>query len=191
MDRPYLDKISTAPHVPNLDGQTGYTSTDSMPDMSHTGIQTKIHPYIPSAVTPSGKITNEYRIKSYKTMGQLHRENLAANSMEITFKRSHKQFIDKVLCQMEDDRLRKNDRTLQYLKTNKEKLGFSENFGETDMNATSNNGTDSGTGKIRVINRLTLFKSLLAESEAPQSVKRFGKINSPPRGRKTNETTFT
>ena len=191
MDRPYLDKISTAPHVPNLDGQTGYTSTNSMPDMSHTGIQTKIHPFIPPAVTPAGKITNEYRINSYKTMGQLHREHLAANSMEITFKRSHKQFIDKVLCQMEDDRLRRVDRTLQYLKTNKEKLGFSENFGETDMNAT-NKGTDSGNEKIRVINRMTLFKSLLAESEAPQSVQRFGKINSPPRGKKkTNETTFT
>ena len=190
MDRPYLDKISTAPHIPNLDGQTGYISTDCMPDISHTGIQTKIHPFIPPAVTPGGKITNEYRVNSYKTMGQLHREHLAANSMEITFKRGHKQFIDKVLCQMEDDRLRRVDRTHKYLKTNKEKLGFSENFGETDLNAT-NKAIDSGHEKIRVINRMTLFKSLLADSDAPQSVKRFGKLSSPPRGKKEHGATIT
>ena len=183
---PYLDKITTAPHVPKLDGQSGYVTVDSFPDISHTGIQTKFRPYIPPAVSPAGTLTNDYRTKSYEKMGELYREHLAANSSEATFKRSHKQFIDKVLYQLEEDRLRKVDRTIQYLQFNKEKLGFSGNYGSAG--ASANTEENENIDQTRVINRMTLFKSLLAESGAPPSLVRYGKINSPPRGKKRSDT---
>lgn len=183
----YLDKISTAPHVPNVEGQIGFISTDSFPDISHTGVQTKFRPYVPPAVTPGGKLRADYRTNTFEMACSLTREDMAANSTEITFKRSHKQFIDKVLLEMEEDRLRKIDRTLHSLSSTKAKLGLGEHFGTTKANSSS---IPNEKKKIRVINRMALFESLLADSEAPMGLKRYGTISSPGRSSRRSANTL-
>jgi len=147
----------------------------------------EFRPYVPPALTPSGRLTYSYRSNTFEASCNLHREHLAANGVEVTFKRSHKQFIDKVLCQMEEDRLRKLERTTAYLQSTKGTLGFSENFGLSDNHQSNESKNSKPQTKIRVVNRMSLFESLLAESEVPPNVKRYGIISSPPKGKKRDE----
>ena len=128
--KPYLDKVVTQPHVPQPSGQVGYCTMNHFPNLSHTGIRCKFEQQTPYATSTDGRITNSYKANAFKTHSMVQRELIKLNSRETVFKAGHKQFIDKVMCDMEATRRDKYERHNKHWNTSKSKLGFSDSFNQ-------------------------------------------------------------
>jgi hypothetical protein len=121
----YLDKLVTEPHVPKRKGQIGFYSTENIPDLSHTGCTTFYHPQ-PMTAYDQKKMTirKSYREKANDKIKVLHREMIAANTIETTFNKGHKQFIDKLLVEMDIEKRAKLKKTQASWKSEKTQIGF-------------------------------------------------------------------
>lgn len=136
MDRkPFLDKISTAPHIPSQDGQYGLVSLKNFPDLSHTGIRSKFEKQVPYATAKDGTILPSYKANAFKTTRMIERGLVKLNAREDVFKTGHKQFIDKVLCDMESTKQDKHRRQMKHWNSGKGKLGFSDSFNSMSSSA--------------------------------------------------------
>ncbi len=140
-NKPYLDKVVTAPHVPRQPGQIGFHTTKNFPDLSHTGLRSKFEPQVPSATTADGRITDQYKRQAFLRNSAVERQLVKLNSREDVFKTGHKQFIDKVLCDMEDTKRRKSDRHMKHWNSSKSQLGFADSFNNTSGNVISSTTT--------------------------------------------------
>lgn len=193
----YLDKFVTEPHFPTQVGTKGYYSTQIMPDLSVTGIETKFQPKsIIVADARTANLTQQYKEQTYNRIKTLHRESLAANSHQPVFMRSHNQFIDKVLVEMDGEKQVKLNRTLKTWKgKEKEIQKLQEEFGfSPEMEFEGRIGTGSLSSnqslpsiknakskrslagkapnindnhKVRVFNRMSMFTSLLKSTPPP------------------------
>jgi hypothetical protein len=201
--RPYLDKIVDNPHVPHTEGYSDLNSTATFPNLKHTGLRSSFEPVTVTVATPDGRITNDFKQQSYSTLRDIYREDIELKSREVTFKKSHKQFMDDILQDMEAKKRAGLDRKTKYFNSKKAKLGFSDKFNELDhqnhpdsslessqeiiaktMPSTSQTVRSAHTSsynaegrKQRSVNRVTLFKNLLETTDPPKSpTQRFGTL---------------
>jgi hypothetical protein len=141
--RPYLDKVVTAPHMPKQDGQIGFHTTKFFPDLSHTGIRCKFEKQTPNATASDGRLTVSYKTKAFKRTSLIERGLIQLNSREDVFRTGHKQFIDKVLCDMENTKKDKNNRHMMHWNTSKSKLGFADSFNSQVTNTAMDENDES------------------------------------------------
>lgn len=71
-------------------------------------------------------IRKSYREATNDRIKVLHREMIAANAIEKTFNKGHKQFIDKLLVEMEAEKRVKLNKTQMSWKAEKRTIGFGE-----------------------------------------------------------------
>jgi hypothetical protein len=189
---PFLDKITTASHMPTPEGQVGFcsTSTDSFPDLEHTGIRTKFQPRITPTTNPHGRITGMYKDAAFEKVATIHRDHCALVSTEDVFKSGHKQFIDKVLLDMQESKMKRTARELKCYTSEKKRIGFDDTQFSYDKGGRDDEVRTDSPGrvttrtlgvseprKIRVFNRMSLFNSILESTEPPKSPrKRYGLI---------------
>lgn len=139
---PYLDKLSTSAHLPASEGQHGYcsTSADSFPDLEHTGVRSKFQPKITLTVNPHGTLTGIYKLKAYERVRSIHREDCAEQGKELAIKTGHKQFIDKILLDMEEAKNKRFHKEMSCYRTQKTNMGYSTN--EFSFEPANNNKDD-------------------------------------------------
>ena len=126
---PFLDKIVTAPHFPKPEGQVGYVSMETFPDLSHTGVRTKFEPKVEAITYSDGSLTENFKTNSSNSMSYIYREEENLNNKEEIFAKSHKQVITKILIEMELSKKEMLDRKNKYMNSSKNKLGFETDFG--------------------------------------------------------------
>lgn len=142
----YLDKLVTEPHVPKMKGQIGFYSTTNIPDLSHTGIESTFQPYGMTAYDQKKmSIRKSYREATNDRIKVLHREMIAANAIEKTFCKGHRQFIDRLLVEMEGDKRKKLNKTQKSWKSEKNAVGF----GETEFKFFADSSTPAATSSAR------------------------------------------
>jgi hypothetical protein len=199
--RPYLDKIVDNPHVPHTEGYTDLNSIATFPNLKHTGLRSSFEPVTVTVATPDGRITSDFKQQSYHTLRDIYREDIELKSREDTFKKSHKQFMDDILQDMETKKRAGLERKTKYFNSKKAKLGFSDKFNELDHNHDSSlessqeiipktmpstsqtvrtalSSYNAEGRKQRSVNRVTLFKNLLETTAPPKSpTQRFGTLS--------------
>lgn len=124
---PYLDKITTSPHIPSVPGQVGYVSVseETFPDLEHTGVRSKFQPKIIPTVDSHGKVTKIYKYNSNDRVSAVHHEECKMNGREGPITLGHKQFIDKILLDMQETKMLRMSRELRCYRTQKKELGYS------------------------------------------------------------------
>lgn len=130
--KPFLDKISSGPHF-GSQAPIGIREDQFVliPNLQHTGIKTELHaPEIP-ITNPEGRITPFYKDFSQKKLQPIYRDKKQFDSREVVFKKGHKQFIDKVLVDMEDKKQKQVHRQLKHFSSKKSELGFDQSFNST------------------------------------------------------------
>lgn len=190
MDRkPYLDKICDNPHMPHVEGYKNLNSSTTFPDLKHTGIKSMFEPETVTTATPEGRITADFKQQSYLTMRDIFRDDVELKSRELVFKRSHKQFMDQILLDMDEKKSQSLDRRAKHWAATKSNLGFNDQFNShlhgggsvASENRLETLHTTQSTKKERTqraVNRIILFKNLLETVEPPPSpTKHFGTIS--------------
>ena len=131
--KPYLDKIITSPHLPKLPGQRGYSSVKTFPDISHTYLHSKFESdnSVP-ATSADGKITIAFKTKAFYTLKPIHKGLAELDAAENVCRIEHRQYLDKMLVDMEESRKSKYDRRMKYWRSSKEKIGFGDTFNAYD-----------------------------------------------------------
>lgn len=142
--RPFLDKISTSAHLPPKPGQRGFCSVKTFPDLSHTYIRTKFDKGNPSSSTPDGRMTKEFTMRVKRKICTLHRGIAVLDAKEAAFKVDHKNYIDKLLLDMEATRMDQSQRRMAHWDSTKTGLGFSDKFNYTGESERTR-GTGAGT----------------------------------------------
>lgn len=194
--RPYLDKISNNAHIPAAEGCTNLNSTTVFPDLRHTGLRSIFEPASVIVATPEGRITTDFKKESYMTLKDIYHDDIELKNREVMFKKSHKQFIDDILMDLETKKSQSLEKRSKFWSSNKSKLGFSDHFNskydDKDHLATMSTGqrshsppktvssfADKEERKQKPVNRMLLFKALLETTDAPKSPNpRFGTISS-------------
>eukprot|EP01038_Epipyxis_sp_PR26KG_P010140 gene10140-13641_t len=159
MDRkPYLDKTFSLPHVPPQYGETGFVSTspDCFPDLKHTGLKSKFERKVIPTVNPDGRLSIAYKMKTQQDISNIKRDELEFISRENVIQKGHKQFIDKILCEFEEDRIHKNKKYMKSWSRSKESLGFANSFGSLGLKG----GESEESGMSVELNNLNSFDSL-------------------------------
>jgi hypothetical protein len=126
--RPYLDKLVTSPHVPKQPGQVGYCSRKLIPDLSCAGIHSEFQPKREVVTTADGRLTNTFILNAYRSMRDIQRGIVVLNSKEEVFKVGHRQYIDQLLVDMENEKRDKHERRMRHFHKKKSVLGFDESF---------------------------------------------------------------
>jgi hypothetical protein len=126
--RPYLDKLVTSPHVPKQPGQTGYCSRKLIPDLTCTGIHSEFEPKTDPVTTADGRMTKVFVLNAYRTMRELQRGITKQNAQEEIFRIDHRQYIDKLLVDMEEEKKDKHERRMRHFKRTKDSMGFAGSF---------------------------------------------------------------
>ncbi len=126
--RPYLDKLVTSPHLPKMEGQTGYCSRQLIPDLSCAGIHSEFEPKTMPTITSDGKMTKVFVMNAFRTMSDIQRGIVKQNAKEEIFKLDHRQYIDKLLVDMESSKRDKHVRRMKHWKTSKDAMGFNGSF---------------------------------------------------------------
>lgn len=134
--RPYLDKLVTSPHIPKQEGQIGYCSRKLIPDLSCTGIHSELEEKKQPVTTADGRMTKVFVLNAYRTMRELQRGITIQNAQEEIFKLDHRQYIDKLLVDMEEEKKSKHARRMRHFKKNKDSLGFGGSFEAYQNSAT-------------------------------------------------------
>ena len=127
-NRPYLDKLVTSPHVPKQAGQTGYCSRKLIPDLSCAGVHSEFEPKTEPVIAADGRMTKVFVLNAYRTMRELQRGITAQNAKEEIFKIDHKQYIDKLLVDLEKEKKDKHQRRMRHFKSTKDLIGFGGSF---------------------------------------------------------------
>lgn len=127
-NRPYLDKLVTSPHIPKQEGQTGYCSRHIIPDLSCAGIHSEFEPKTIPIITADGKMTKVFVMNAHRTMRELQRGIVKQNAQEEIFKLDHRQYIDKLLLDMEGSKRDKHERRMRHWKSSKDAMGFGGSF---------------------------------------------------------------
>jgi hypothetical protein len=121
--RPYLDKICSGPH---LMGQRPGIREDTIvliPPLKHTGIKSDLQEQEIPVTNPEGRITYHYKHQSKKRLQPIYRDHQELSHREITFKKGHKQFIDKVLMDMEEKKRNQYERQMKHWKSSNQRSG--------------------------------------------------------------------
>lgn len=126
--RPYLDQLVTSPHIPKQEGQIGYCSKKLIPDLSCTGIRSELETQPLPVTTADGRMTKVFVLTAYKTMRELQRGIVVQNAKEEIFKLDHRQYIDKLLVDMEEEKRDKHERRMRHWKKQKDSIGFAGSF---------------------------------------------------------------
>jgi hypothetical protein len=142
--RVYLDRIYTSPHTPKPSGGgIGYSSKKILPSLQHTGIisYTNLITLIiilgiyssfdpkPASITDSyGRITKEYKWNACIKAGKIEKKNVKVKHYQPFFKSNHCDFLNKILCDMEDHRSYKIERNRRRWIEGKNELGFGNHF---------------------------------------------------------------
>lgn len=126
--KPYLDKICNNSHMPFESGGSDFNSVTHFPSLKHTGIRTQYEKEEMAASDPEGKLTRTYRLAAVERMCPILQDDLQLKGREAVFRRGHKQFLDKVLLDMEAKKHDQNQRRMQHWRGSKAKLGFSSEF---------------------------------------------------------------
>jgi hypothetical protein len=209
--KPYLDKICVNPHTPSPEGAVEFNSVNSFPSLlRYTRIKSIFEPPVPVVANPHGRLTNGFLDQSFRTVQEIYRDDLELKGREDAFKKSHKQFIDLVMLDMEDKKKQSLDRRTKHWNDGKSELGFSNQFNTTSMHESSHKGSEAYTmsefektdnsvvsktslksnssynpdnaHKIKPYNRMSLFNTLMETEGAPEmNRKRYGTIKIPPK----------
>ena len=117
MPKIFLDKIVTSAHLPPQRGSTGYTSTTTLPDLSHTLVHTEYAPAIIQAMTPKGEMTRKFRAYGHKLAREVERPRSEMKRKAKFFKRAHNVFANKILLDMQKN-TRRSRRPARKARTN-------------------------------------------------------------------------
>jgi len=128
MPNPYLDKISTAAHMPNAKGQKGYYSTTCFPDLSHTLLRSAFCPPKEPVITPTNRLTKMFRQAAYLEACSVERPAAELRRKVKFFRRAHNVFANKVLCDMESHKREKMERQERIWTAGKKQHGFEDSF---------------------------------------------------------------
>lgn len=124
----YLDRIYSSPHTPKPSGGLGYTSKKTLPSLEHTGIYSSFDPK-PFNITDSfGRLTKEYKWNSCIATAKVEKQNVKVKYTQPFFTSNHRDFLNKVLCDMEDSRSFKIERNRRRWMEGKSEKGFDSQF---------------------------------------------------------------
>ena len=130
--KPYLDKLVMKMNVPvDVPGYNDFNSVNTFPNLEHCGIKTEFEPKTTPVTNPHGIITPMYKVDAYETLRPIYRDHFELSGREEVFKKSHRQFIDDVLNDMEGTRVDQLERKLKHWTTKKNQLGFKESFNQS------------------------------------------------------------
>lgn len=132
-----MDQLVTSPHIPKQDGQIGYCSKKIIPNLSCTGIRSELEEQPLPVTTADGKMTKIFVLTAYRTMRDLQRGIVVQNAKEEIFKLDHRQYIDKLLVDMEASKRDKHQRRMRHWKKEKNAIGFSGSFESAFVDSTS------------------------------------------------------
>lgn len=107
---PYLDKLTTTPHVPNHEKFRGHNGTQVFPDLNHIPISCKFGTQKPLESAPDGTIPKVTKAKAHSSVIKLERERLALESRERPFVTAHRHFMDDILLDMNETKREKDIR---------------------------------------------------------------------------------
>ena len=147
--RPYLDKLVTSPHLPKMEGQTGYCSRQLIPDLSCAGIHSEFEPKTVPTITSDGKMTKVFVMNAFRTMSDIQRGIVKQNAKEEIFKLDHRQYIDKLLVDMESSKRDKHIRRMKHWKASKDAMGFNGSFESAFGGEPFGEWTDVKDGSIK------------------------------------------
>jgi hypothetical protein len=136
--RPYLDKICAGPHLMSQRPGIREDTIVLIPPLRHTGIKSELHEQEIPVTTPEGRITKLYRQHTKTRLQPIYRDHQELSNREILFKKGHKQFIDKVLVDMEDKKKAQHERQMKHWKSTKSNIGFSDSFNALQWSETRN-----------------------------------------------------
>jgi hypothetical protein len=139
--KPYLDKICANPHYASQYQDITEEEVVVIPPLKHTGIQSELSKDIIPITNPEGRITPHYKFHSKTSLQPIYRDKKGFENREHVFKQGHKQFIDKVLLDMETQKRDKHERRMKHWKSNKDTLGFSNQFTLKNSSSDFNNFT--------------------------------------------------
>lgn len=126
--KPYLDKISYTFHVPAPSGGHDFNSVSNFPSLNHTGIRSQFEGDIIPVSDPQGKLTSDFRTAAIMTLCPILKDNSDFVSREEVFSKGHKQFLDKVLLDLEGRKRDQTERRMKHWMGSKSKLGFTDSF---------------------------------------------------------------
>lgn len=126
--RPYLDKICSGPHLMSQRPGIREDTVILIPILRHTGIKSDLHEQEIPATAPNGRITRGYKHHSRKRLQPIYRDDNELSKREIVFKKGHKQFIDKVLVDMEEKKRIQFERQMKNWRSSKSSIGFTDSF---------------------------------------------------------------
>lgn len=104
-----------------------------IPPLRHTGIRSEMYEQEIPITTPDGRLTRIYRQQSKKRLQPIYRDHQELSHREVVFKKGHKQFIDKVLVDMEEKKRTQFERQMKHWRSSKSEIGFNETFNSLDM----------------------------------------------------------
>lgn len=122
----YLDKLITSAHFPIQKGSIGSISKSILPNLEHTGIQSTLGQQRQHCVGTEGNLLISYKIDAFKNIKKVERPRQKIITKEYFFRPNHRDFINKVLCEMEEIHLDKIKRRNIHWQSGVKDLG--ENF---------------------------------------------------------------
>ena len=124
MPKVFLDKLVTSAHFPPAEGSRGYCSTTIFPDLSHTMLSTSFCPPKTTAMTPKGQMTQIFKQHAFRRYQTCERGAAEARHVPKFFKRAANVFNNKVLMDLEQMKLTRNDRRAKLWTAGKAEHGF-------------------------------------------------------------------
>ena len=110
MPKVFFDKLVTSAHFPPADGSRGYCSTTIFPDLSHTMLSTSFCPPKTTAMTPKGQMTRIFKQHAFRRYQTCERSAAEGRYVPKFFKRAANVFNNKVLLDLEQMKLTRNER---------------------------------------------------------------------------------
>lgn len=132
--RPYLDKLSTNDNITsstqNNHEPEGINSTSKsvMPSLLHTGVKSSYGKATIPVNARNGNISTIFKAHTRKKLAPIFREDYEMSSKEDVFRTGHKQFIDKILLDLDERKKDSMRRRMRHWTTSKNRLGFEDSF---------------------------------------------------------------
>lgn len=145
--KPYLDKICSGPHLMSQRPGFREDTVVLIPPLRHTGIRSEMYEQEIPITTPEGRLTRMYRQQSKKRLQPIYRDHQELSHREVVFKKGHKQFIDKVLVDMEEKKRTQFERQMKHWRSSKSDIGFNETFNSLDMTEFRKQFDETKTGE--------------------------------------------
>ena len=119
-----MDKLVTSAHYPPVEGSRGYCSTTTFPDLSHTMLSTNFCQPQTVAITPKGEMTKVFRQQAFRLYQGCERGAAEIKTKPRFFKRASYVFNNKVLLDLEQMKLTRNERRQKIWESGKKQHGF-------------------------------------------------------------------